>query len=224
MYTTMFAKPTTAFLPCPPLSPDTGKAHHPTARARDRIDSQSWVPDSGYGGETPSMPGSIASSTTSGVGGGGGGAGSGGGGGGIYNHGGGGGWGGGGGGSGGGGWRRSNVGFASAPAQAGYGFGLTAGLEAGMGGDRRALWGCFCSFKTRRKRCVEVGGGSGKARGGGSVVIFAAAASGGLVNSSRTNAETMCLLPPPACLRYCSDFVFLLFSCFWGPAATRWAS
>ncbi|CAM9362644.1 unnamed protein product, partial [Sphacelaria rigidula] len=37
------------------------------------------------------------------------------------------------------------------PAQAGYGRGLTAGLEPGMGGDRRALWTCFCSFKTRRK-------------------------------------------------------------------------
>lgn len=62
-----------------------------------------------------------------------------------------------GGGYGGGGWRRRNfVGSAGAAARAGYGFLVTTDLEPGIGGDRRALWTCFCSFKTRRKRCVRV--------------------------------------------------------------------
>lgn len=63
--------------------------------------------------------------------------------------------GGGGSGGGGGGWRQRNfVGVGGSAARAGYGFVVTMDLEPGMSGDRRALWTCFCSFKTRRKRCV----------------------------------------------------------------------
>ena len=131
----------------------TGKAHT-TGRARDRIDSLSWVPE-GAAEAPPSMTMSSMSSTTTGglgsgttpglissfsgqgfpgsLGGGGGGAGV-------------------------GEWRRGYVRSASPAAQAGYGLGLVAGLEPGMGGDKRALWCCFCSFKTRRKRCAGCGG------------------------------------------------------------------
>lgn len=60
-------------------------------------------------------------------------------------------------GGGGSGWRRRNfVGSAGAAARAGYGFVVRTDLEPGIGGDRRALWTCFCSFKTRRKRWVLV--------------------------------------------------------------------
>ncbi|CAM9481845.1 unnamed protein product, partial [Ectocarpus sp. 12 AP-2014] len=53
---------------------------------------------------------------------------------------------------GGGGWRQRNfVGLGGSAARAGYGFVVTMDLEPGMSGDRRALWTCFCSFKTRRK-------------------------------------------------------------------------
>ncbi|CAM9654277.1 unnamed protein product, partial [Ectocarpus fasciculatus] len=47
--------------------------------------------------------------------------------------------------------QRNFVGVGGSAARAGYGFVVTMDLEPGMSGDRRALWTCFCSFKTRRK-------------------------------------------------------------------------
>lgn len=129
------------------------KAPHTTTRTRDRIDSLSWVPEGGLALETPAMSTSTVSTGTAGVGGG---------------------MGGGGssfginflpsynshgvvaaagiGGTSVAGWRRSYVRAATPATQAGYGVGLVAGLEHGMSGEKRALWGCFCSFKTRRRR------------------------------------------------------------------------
>lgn len=129
------------------------KGTHTTSRTRDRIDSLSGVPEGGLALETPAVSTSTVSASTAGVGGG---------------------MGGGGssfginflpsynghgvasaagvGGTGVAAWRRSYVRSASPAAQAGYGVGLVAGLEHGMSGDKRALWGCFCSFKTRRRR------------------------------------------------------------------------
>lgn len=114
------------------------------------MDSQSTVPESGHAGESSSIPGSIGSSNTAGGSVGHGGSSVGVGGTTMYGYG-----VGGADGGGGGGWRRRNfVGSAGAAARAGYGFVMTTDLEPGVGGDRRALWTCFCSFKTRRKRCV----------------------------------------------------------------------
>lgn len=127
---------------------NTGKSHYPQARTRDRVDSQSTAPESSYAGESSSIPGSIGSNTTGGsVGHGGSAAAVGGTT--VYGYG-----AGGADGGRGSGWRRRNfVGSAGAAVRAGYGFVVTTDLEPGIGGDRRALWTCFCSFKTRRKRC-----------------------------------------------------------------------
>lgn len=134
-------------LDCLSVQTIAAKAPHTTTRTRDRIDSLSWVPEGGLALETPVMSTSTVSANTAGVGGGMGGGGS------SFGisflpsyngH--------GVGGTGVAGWRRSYVRSASPAAQAGYGVGLVAGLEHGMSGDKRALWGCFCSFKTRRRR------------------------------------------------------------------------
>lgn len=124
----------------------SGKSHHPQTRTRDRFDSQSTAPEGA--GDFVSMPGSVGSTTTGGSAVHGGvamaSAGTA-----VYSY------GAGVADGGGGGWRRRNfVGSAGAASRAGYGFLATTDLEPGMSGDRRALWTCFCSFKTRRKRCV----------------------------------------------------------------------
>lgn len=130
------------------LCMSSGKSHHATTRNRDRVDSQSGAEGTHGGGEASSIPGSSTAGNSINTGAGTSGAGSGVVSGSMHSYGSSLGWGGGGG----GGWMRNFVGSASAAAQAGYGIGLTAGLEPEMSGDKRALWACFCSFKTKRER------------------------------------------------------------------------